>query len=130
MILKLETKGQFTFIFSILLLIDVVILLNIPFLRQVFGFLFLTILPGVLILEILKLNKMGSTEKFVLSVGLSVSFLMFFGLLVNNLSLYFGYETPLATIPLLISFNLSFIILATIGRMINTEPIFSLPNLK
>ena len=108
---------------------DLAILLNVPFLRQILGFLFLTILPGLLILQILKLNKMGSTEKFVLSVGLSVSFLMFFGLLVNNLSLYFGYETPLAAIPLLISFNLAFIVLATIGCMINKEPIFSFPNL-
>ena len=129
MTLKLGAKECFVLVLSILLLTDLIIFLNIPFLRQIFGFFFLTILPGLLILQILKLNKMGSTEKFVLSVGLSVSFLMFFGLLVNNLSLYFGYETPLATIPLLISFNLSFIVLATIGCMINQEPIFSFPNL-
>jgi uncharacterized membrane protein len=127
--MTLNIKRFFPLILIFLIATNVAILLNIPFLRQVFGFLFLTILPGVLILQILKLNKMGSTEKFVLSVGLSVSFLMFFGLLVNNLSLYFGYETPLATIPLLISFNLSFIVLATIGCMINREPIFSFPNL-
>ena len=132
MIESLKTLGVKRFFFLILIFLiatNVAILLNIPFLRQVFGFLFLTILPGVLILQILKLNKIGSTEKFVLSVGLSVSFLMFFGLLINNLSLYFGYETPLAAIPLLISFNLSFIVLATIGCMINREPIFSFPNL-
>ena len=129
MVLKFGAKEWFVFLISILLLTDLAILLNIPFLQQIFGFLFLMILPGVLILEILKLNKIGSTEKFVLSVGLSVSFLMFFGLLVNNLSLYFGYETPLAAIPLLISFNLSFIVLATIGCMVNQEPIFSFPNL-
>ena len=127
--MTLNIKRFFFLILIFLIATNVAILLNIPFLRQVFGFLFLTILPGVLILEILKLNKIGSTEKFVLSVGLSVSFLMFFGLLVNNLSLYFGYETPLATIPLLISFNLSFIVLATIGCMVNQEPIFSFPNL-
>ena len=126
---KFVYKRWFVFAITILLLTDLAILLDIPFLRQIIGFLFLTILPGLLILQILKLNKMDLTEKFVLSVGLSVSFLMLFGLLVNNLSLYFGYETPLATIPLLISFNLSFIVLATIGCMINKEPIFSLPNL-
>lgn len=127
--MTLNIKRFFFLILIFLIATNVAILLNIPFLRQVFGFLFLTILPGVLILEILKLNKMGSTEKFVLSVGLSVSFLMVFELLVNNLSLYFGYDTPLATIPLLVSFNLSFIVLATIGCMINKEPIFSFPNL-
>ena len=108
---------------------DLVNLLNIPFLRQILGFLFLTLLPGVLILQILKLNKIGSTEKFVLSVGLSISFLMFFGLLVNNLSLSFGYETPLATIPLLISLNIAFVVLGITGYKINKDSIFTLPNL-
>jgi len=129
MVLEFGAKKWFVFVISALLLTDLAILFNIPFLRQIFGFLFLTLLPGLLILQILKLNKLGFTEKFVLSVGLSVSFLMLFGLLVNNMSLYFGYETPLTTIPLLISFNLAFIGLATIGCMINKEPIFSFPNL-
>ncbi|CAD6491634.1 MAG: hypothetical protein FFODKBPE_00177 [Candidatus Argoarchaeum ethanivorans] len=125
----IDIKKFFVIILIFLIATNIAVLLNIPFLRQVFGFLFLTILPGVLILEILKLNKMGSTEKFVLSVGLSVSFLMFFGLLVNNLSLYSGYETPLAAIPLLISFNIAFIIFGILGYKINKEPILSLPNL-
>jgi uncharacterized membrane protein len=108
---------------------DLVNLLNIPFLRQILGFLFLTLLPGVLIIQILKLNKIGSTEKFVLSVGLSVSFLMFFGLLINNLSLSFGYVTPLATIPLLISLNIAFAVLGITGYKINKDSIVSLSNI-
>ena len=126
---KFVYKGWFVFVISILLLTDLAILLNIPFLRQILGFLFLTILPGLLIFHILKLNKIESIEKFVLSVGLSISFIMFFGLLLNNLFLSLGYETLLATIPLLISFNLVFIVLAIIGCKINKEPTFSLPNL-
>lgn len=117
--------SQLYFIF----IIDLVILLDIPLLRQLLGFLILTTLPGLLILQIIKLNEIGSTEKFVLSIGLSVSFLMFFGLLLNNLSLSLGYETPLATIPLLISFNLAFIVLAIIGYKINKTSILSLPDI-
>ena len=128
MTLKLGYKNLIAFIISILLLADLAILLNIPFLRQIIGFIFLTFIPGLLILQILKLNKIGIIEKFVLSVGLSISFLMLFGLLINNLSLSLGYETPLATIPLLISFNLAFIVLTIIGYMINRESLFSLPN--
>ena len=129
MTLKFETKEWFVFIISILLLTDLAILFNIPFLRQILGFLFLTLLPGFLILKILKLNKIGFTEKIVLSVGLSIAFLMFFGLLINNLSLSIGYKTPLATISLLITFNLVFIILAITGYKINKDTIFSIPNL-
>jgi uncharacterized membrane protein len=122
-------KRFFSLILILLIATDFAVLLNIPFLRQLFGFLFLTIIPGILILQVLKLNKIGSTEKFVLSVGLSISFLMLFGLLINNLSLSLGYESPLSTHSILISFNLAFIVLALIGYKVNKEQIFSLPDL-
>ena len=54
MTLKFEYKKCFVFIISIFLLTDLAILLDFPFLRQIFGFLFLSILPGLLILQILK----------------------------------------------------------------------------
>ena len=129
MVLKFGAENWFVFVISIFLLVDLVIFLDIPFLRQILGFLFLSILPGVLILQILKLDKLEFTEKVVLYVGISASFLMFFGLLINNLSLSFGYETPLSTIPLLISFNLAFIVLAIIGYIVNKDFSFSLPKL-
>jgi uncharacterized membrane protein len=129
MINKFRVGGWFAFMLPILLITDIAILLNTPILRQFLGFIFLMILPGLLILQILKLNNIEFTEKFVLSVGLSISFLMFFGLLVNNSSLSLGYETPLSTAPLLISFNVTFIALAIIGYKINKDLIFSPPNL-
>ena len=131
MIESVKTSDAKSFLFFILVFLtatDFVILLDMPFMRLIFGFLFLTILPGLLILQILKLNKIGSTEKVVLSVGLSISFLMLFGLLINNISLTLGYETPLSTLPLLISFNLVFIALAIIGYKLNKDAFFSLPN--
>jgi uncharacterized membrane protein len=125
MTMKCGSKEWLVFIISILLLTDLTILLNIPFLRQILGFLFLIILPGLLILQILKLDKIGSTEKIILTVGLSTSFLMFFGLMINNLSLSLGYKTPLSTISLLISFNIAFIALAVLGYKINKNLDFS-----
>ena len=126
---KIRTGGWFAFIIPMLLTADLAIVLDIPYIRQIIGFLFLTLLPGLLILQILKLNKLGLTEKFVLSVGLSISFLMFFGLVINNSSLSLGYETPLVTSLLLISFNIAFVVLAIVGYKVNKEPIFSLPDL-
>jgi uncharacterized membrane protein len=126
---KIRTGGWFAFIISMLLTADLAIILDIPYIRQIIGFLFLTLLSGLLILQILKLNKLGLTEKFVLSVGLSISFLMFFGLVINNSSLSLGYETPLVTSLLLISFNIAFVVLAIVGYKVNKEPIFSLPDL-
>ena len=116
-------------IILILVATDLSVLLNIPLLRQIFGFIFLTFIPGFLILYLLKLNKLDLTTKFVLSVGCSVSFLMLFGLLINNLSLILGYGTPLSTVPLLITFNLGLIILATIGCRFNKDLVLSLPKI-
>ena len=125
-----ESKKWFYSLVVAILITDITILLDISFLRRIIGFLFLTLLPGLLILRVLKLDKLDFLEKFVLSVGLSISFLMFFGLLINNLSLSLGYETPLATIPLLIAFNIAFIVLTAIGYKVNKEaPSFPLSNL-
>ena len=128
--MDIESKKWFYSLVIALLITDITILLDISFSRQILGFLFLTLLPGLLILHVLKLNKLDFLEKFVLSVGLSISFLMFFGLVINNLSLRLGYETPLATIPLLIAFNIAFIILTAIGYKVNKKaPSFPLSNL-
>ena len=124
----LEIKKCIWILIALIFLTDLAILLNISFLRQILGFLFLTLLPGLLIIQILKLNKIGNTEKVLLSVGLSISFLMFFGLLLNNSSLALGYETPLSTVPLLICFNLAAIALILVAYRVNKNAIFSLPN--
>ena len=125
---KLGVKQFFSLIMIIIILTDLAILLNIPFLRQTIGFLFLTLLPGLLIIHVLKLNKLEFLEKFILAWGLSISFLMLFGLLLNNLSLGLGYELPLLTVPLLISFNLVAIALILIAYRMNKNVVFSLPN--
>ena len=127
--MHIESKNWFYILVIILSMTDLTILLNIPFLRQIFGFLFLTILPGLLILQILQLDKIDFLEKFILVWGISISFLMLFGLLLNNLLFNLSYETPLATLPLLIMLNIAFIVLAAIGSKINKTSIFSLPTL-
>ena len=43
--------------------------LQIPILRQLIGFIYLTFIPGVIILRILKLHKLGSIETLLYSVG-------------------------------------------------------------
>lgn len=89
-------------------------LLKIPFIRQFFCFIFLTFIPGFLILHALSLNRLTLVEKFVLSVGLSISFLMLAGLLFSFLYPLLGFNAPLSTTPLLISLticNLALIII-------------------
>nr|WP_319372969.1 DUF2206 domain-containing protein [uncultured Methanobacterium sp.] len=68
------------------------------------GFITLNFIPGLLILHILKMDKVGWLEKFLLSVSLSVSLLLFMGLLIN--SFYPLISKPISLIPLLIGLNI------------------------
>jgi uncharacterized membrane protein len=77
-----------------------------PIIRQVLGFLYLTFVPGIVLLKILKLEKLNLAEAISLSTGLSIAFLMFFGLLINELLPLTGILKPLSPEILIISLNL------------------------
>lgn len=108
-------KRYFSIMILLVLLTDLTIFLNIPLLRQVLAFLCFTIIPGLLILHILKLNKIEFLKKIVLSIGLSIAFLMFIGFFINQLYLIFGFSEPLSTFSLVISFTFILVILAFIA---------------
>lgn len=121
-LLRTSSGKRFLLLFLIFLIsTDLSIFLNIPVFRQVLGFFLLTFIPGLLILYIMKLHKLRLTEKIVLSVGLSISFSMFAGLLINSVYPLFGYNTPLSTNSLIISFSVILLILATIAYLRNRE---------
>ena len=130
--MKFGAKKWFVFVISMLLITDIAILLNILFIRQIIGFLFLTILPGFLILQILKLDKIEFTEKFLLSVGLSISFLMFIGLFINILYPAVGVSKPISIFPLIITINMAILILCIIDYKKNVVappiPIYNYDN--
>ena len=128
--INLSPTNWFSLIIAIIVLTNIATLLGIPVLRQISGFIFLTFIPGFLLLSILKLNKLGLVEKIVLSVGLSIAFVMLFGLAVNGLLLAIGYTKPLSTISLLISFSTAAIILAVIVYIRNKAITFSFSNFK
>jgi uncharacterized membrane protein len=87
------------------LIVYVTVFFDIPIARQVLGFFYFTFLPGFIILKLLKLNEPDTLETFLLSVGLSVAFLMIAGLFINEFSLLFGVSQPLSLVPLMIVLN-------------------------
>ena len=127
MTLKFGYKKWFIFIISMLIITDLTILLNIPFLRQILGFLFLTLLPGLLILQILKLNKLNTIETILYSVGLSIAFAMFTGFFMNTLYPPLGIPTPLSTLPLMITISIILVILFITGYLKNKDFSISIP---
>ena len=89
--------------------------LQIPILRQLIGFVYLTFMPGIIILRILKLHKLGNIETILYTVGLSIATLMFTGLLINAVYPFFGISRPISTMPLIITISVVVLILCVIS---------------
>lgn len=81
------------------------VVLPITILRQIFGFVYLSFIPGYLCLRILKLGEGDVIETLVFSAGLSIAFMMFLGALLNELFLAFNVPEPLSTVPLMITIS-------------------------
>src|SRR5665648_80124 len=96
----------FWLITTILVLFDI----QYFYLRAIFSFIFLITIPGLLIMLMLRIRKIGFWEYLVYTIGLSIAFLMFGGLFINYALPLVGINRPLSLIPLLISFNIFLII--------------------
>jgi len=104
----------FAVVLTLQSLLNIAIFLNLPFIREVLGFVCLTFIPGFLALNLLKLEKLGFGETVFLSVGISIALLMFFGLLLNELLPLFGILRPLSTESLIITSNFMNVLLGFI----------------
>ena len=121
MLKSLGARNFFLLSIGLLISANLAILLNIPFLRQIIGFLFLTILPGLLILQILKLNKQSTIETILYSAGLSIAFLMFIGLFINTVYPLFGIPKPTSIWSLTITINIAILILCVLSYKNNKD---------
>jgi len=70
--------------------------LNIPFLTATIIFLYLTFIPGIVILRILRIHQINIVEFILFSAGLSLSFIMFTGFLLSILLPVMGVSKPLS----------------------------------
>lgn len=110
---------SFYIILILIILTDLSTILNMIYFRQIMGSIFLTFIPGYLIIHILGLDRLEIFKRFILSIGLSISFIMIVGLIINNLLLSIGYDTPLTTISILSSFNILFILMDILELRLN-----------
>lgn len=115
----LTGRNWFIGVLILLLLSDVLILMKIPFLQQAVTFVFYTFLPGCLILQVLKLHRTRFLKKVVLSVGLSLSLLLFMGIFLNTLHPYLS--EPLAPLPVLVALNIMVLILVSAAYWRNRQ---------
>lgn len=89
--------------------------IEIPYIRQSICFCYLTFLPGMLILRIIKLNDISFSSYLLFSIGLSLTFLMSIAFLINLLLPFFGVINPISHTPLTISLGLSVLALTLVN---------------
>ena len=90
---------------------------DIPGLRQIASFIFLTFIPGILILRILKIHNVGIIESLVYSVGLSLTFIMFTGLVANFTLPLIGISKPISLIPVTATLTIFVLVLMAVAYM-------------
>ena len=89
--------------------------INIPIITQLTGFIYLTFVPGLLILRILKIHKMGSVKSLLYSVGLSIVSTIFLGFAVDMLLPWMGIYNPLSILPVTAAMTVYIIILSILS---------------
>jgi uncharacterized membrane protein len=99
--------------------------LDLPVFRQIIGFIYLTFVPGYILLNFLKLKETKIVDTILFSVGLSIAFLMFVGFFTNELLLFAGISKPLSTIPLEITLSVLTLSLFLVGYRHEIFRVFS-----
>ena len=107
MAIKLTKNILFFGILFFWLIVNLLVLFDIQHLyfRAIFFLIFLTIIPGLLIMLMIKIRGISFWEYLVYTIGLSIAFLMFGGLFINWILPLVGIDKPLSLIPLFISLN-------------------------
>jgi uncharacterized membrane protein len=102
---KWKSKCLLLFVLFLQFAFDATMPFDFPVAKQVIGFLYLTFVPGFIIVKLLKLDELDFFEVVLFSAGLSVAFLMIAGVSINELLSLFGVSQPLSVVPLMIVLN-------------------------
>ena len=79
--------------------------LDLPIVRQIVTFIFLTFVPGMLVVRIFRLSNLNDIEVVLYSVGISLSCLMLIGFGMLAIYPLFGIRGPISLIPLLVTIS-------------------------
>lgn len=109
------------FVLAIQAIAGTTLILDIPVVRQISGFLFLAFIPGLVLLRVFNLEKTNLTETILFSVGLSLAYLMLIGVLVNELGSLNLISKPLSTESLALIINASVTLMCILSCLKNKD---------
>lgn len=93
--------------------------LGILLINEIAGFFIISVIPGTLLLKIIRITEISLWEKLLYSLGLSLSLWMFLGFLMNLLLTLLGNQTPLSQFTLLSLLNITILTLITLNYYIS-----------
>ena len=73
----------------------------VPF--QIFEFVFLSYVPGIMLVRVLKLHNLGGAKTTLLAVGLSITMIMALGLVLSVVGPIVGIAEPISFVSLSVS---------------------------
>lgn len=86
--------------------------IDLSLLRQVVCFAYLTFVPGLLLLRVLKLHGLGATRTVLYAAGLSLTTLMFAGAFLTLILPPLGVAEPIALLPLIVTLTIVVLVLS------------------
>lgn len=84
---------------------------DIPVLHQLAGFIFMTFIPGILLLRIFKIHDINIVESIAYSAGLSIALVMFSGAAINFLLPLVNIRQPITVYPILTTLTVEIAVL-------------------
>ncbi len=94
--------------------------INVSYLQNLVGFVFLTFIPGFLILRICKIH-IGLVESLLYSIAISIAFIYAVGLFANFVLPQLGITRPISTIPIISVMSIFTLILTVIAYIRDKE---------
>jgi uncharacterized membrane protein len=95
--------------------------LHISIIQVPISFIYLTFVPGILILRVLKLHELGNLRTLLYSMGLSLSFLMAVCAIMNAVLPIIGLANPISFIPLAVVLTSLVLVLCTLSYVRDKE---------
>jgi uncharacterized membrane protein len=85
--------------------------IHIPVLNQLAGFVFITFVPGILLLRILRLHGINPVEAIAYAVGLSLFSVMACGAFINFILPMVGLAHPVTPVPVVLAISILNVVL-------------------
>jgi len=113
--IKLDKNMRFlSYIIYFIIILNLALSYNIPFVLPLAGLIALCIVPGFLLCLLFRIKVTDLYENFLYSIGLSIIFDLLFGLFLNTLLPIFRINNPLSSQNLQIGFSVIILILTSL----------------